>query len=577
MRQLWDIPGGVHPPENKIQSLSQNIGTLPIPEKLVVPLLDYHSGELKPTVRVGDEVKKGQRLTSPSSTQATLHAPTSGWISAIEPRPVAHPSGMVSSCIEIAADQKDQWVDRQCIADYQRLSPQQLRDIIADAGIIGMGGAGYPTAAKLESAASASVDTLIINATECEPYITADDALIREHAAEVVLGAQIAGYTAGKPKQVIIGIEDNKPEAIKVLQQCIAGTAIELVSLATKYPSGGEKQLIQILTGREVPSGKFPSDIGILCLNSATAFAIKRAVVNGEPLVSRVTTVTGGACTTNRNYHILIGTPVEFLLRHNGFDKSRCSGLIMGGPMMGINLSTDSVPINKTSACILAPDHVEMPERVTEQACIRCSHCEDVCPASLLPQQLLWYAKAQNHERLEAHNLFDCIECGACAYVCPSNIPLVQYYRNSKGSIRQSRREKIASDQSKQRFEFRKARLVRAEQKREEKRQSRQLMLEATPADKTNHRQNVSSDAAAIIRAAQLRALTKQSSPEKKIAQLERTLVSAQNRVEEAQQRLNDAIVHGTEEQQAQLRATLESARQKLVKTQQRLAEIKTS
>jgi electron transport complex protein RnfC len=244
--------------------------------------------------------------------------------------------------------------------------------------------------------------------------------------------------------------------------------------------------------------------------------------------------------------------------------------------MMGFNLSSDSVPINKTSACILAPDHIEMPERKTEQACIRCSHCEDVCPASLLPQQLLWYAKAQNHERLEAHNLFDCIECGACAYVCPSNIPLVQYYRNSKGSIRQSRREKIASDQAKERFEFRKARLVKAEQTREEKRQSRQLMLEATSTGKTNHGQNPGSDAAAIIRAAQLRALTKQSSPEKKIAQLERTLVSAQNRFEEAQQRLNDAIVSGTGEQQAQLRATLESSRQKLVKTQQRLAEIKT-
>jgi electron transport complex protein RnfC len=574
MSQLWTIPGGIYPADQKSQSQAQAIGRLPLPDKLLIPLYDHHTGELKLTVAVGDKVKKGQRLTGLNQVSAQ-HAPTSGWISAIEPRLIAHPSGMTALCIEITTDKEDQWIDQIGYPDYYNLSGAQIREVIAKAGVVGMGGAGYPTAKKLHQAAEAQVDTIIINATECEPYITADDMLIREHAEEIIQGIDIVRQAINVKTKVIIGIENNKPEAIAILKQQTKHTDIEVLSFPTKYPSGGEKQLIQIVSGNQVPRDKRPTDIGILCLNSATIFAIKRAVINGEPLISRVTTVTGGACTINRNYHTLIGTPVEFLLRHNGFDNEKCSGLIMGGPMMGINLSSPNVPINKTSACILAPDHYEMPERQAEQACIRCGLCEDVCPASLLPQQLLWYAKAENHERLEAHNLFDCIECGACAYVCPSNIPLVHYYRNSKGSIRNANREKVVSDQAKQRFEFRKTRLLNAEQALKEKRQSRQLMMEATPAELTNDGQNTGTDAAAIIKAAQLRVLNKQASPQKKIAQLERTLLSAQKRVEEAQQRLNEAIASGSAEQQAQQRASLESARQKQVKTQQRLAEMK--
>jgi electron transport complex protein RnfC len=574
MSQLWTIPGGIYPADQKSQSQAQAIGRLPLPDKLLIPLYDHHTGELKLTVAVGDKVKKGQRLTGLNQASAQ-HAPTSGWISAIEPRLIAHPSGMTALCIEITTDKEDQWIEQIGYPDYNNLSGAQIREVIAKAGVVGMGGAGYPTAEKLHQAAEAHVDTIIINATECEPYITADDMLIREHAEEIIQGIDIVRQAINVKSKVIIGIENNKPEAIAILKQQTKHTDIEVLSFPTKYPSGGEKQLIQIVSGNQLPRDMRPTDIGILCLNSATIFAIKRAVINGEPLISRVTTVTGGACTINRNYHTLIGTPVEFLLRHNGFDNEKCSGLIMGGPMMGINLSSPTVPINKTSACILAPDHDEMPERQAEQACIRCGLCEDVCPASLLPQQLLWYAKAENHERLEAHNLFDCIECGACAYVCPSNIPLVHYYRNSKGSIRNANREKVVSDQAKQRFEFRKARLRNAEQARKEKRQSRQLMMEATPAELTNDGQNTGTDAAAIIKAAQLRVLNKQASPQKKIAQLERTLLSAQKRVEEAQQRLNEAIASGSAEQRAQQRASLESARQKQVKTQQRLAEMK--
>ena len=194
-----------------------------------------------------------------------------------------------------------------------------------------------------------------------------------------------------------------------------------------------------ILTGQEIPSGQLPSDIGMVCVNSGTAFAIKRAVIDGQPLISRITTVTGGACRINRNYEVLIGTPVSHLLEENKFIRKNCSRLIMGGPMMGFSLSSSDLSVVKTTTCILAPSHSEIPEEDPQQPCIRCGLCAEACPASLLPQQLYWYAQSEDHERLQAHNLFDCIECGACSYVCPSNIHLVPYYRSSKGNIINSR------------------------------------------------------------------------------------------------------------------------------------------
>ena len=341
MRQTWVTPGGVHPPENKHQSVTQPIGSLPIPEKLVVPLGQHIGAPAIACVKLGDKVLKGQKIADPAGTvSVAIHAPTSGTVSAIEARPIAHSSGIEALCIEITSDGKDQWIALQGIADFEHTTPKTLLSIITDAGIAGMGGAGFPTAVKLNPGFHRPIDTLIVNATECEPYITADDALIRERAEEIIEGIRILSHTLGNPSNILIGIEDNKPEAIQALEPHTQDTGINVVSFPTKYPSGGEKQLIYILTGKELPSGQIPADIGIVCVNIGTTYAIKRAVVEGEPLVSRVTTMTGEACEINRNYDVLIGTPVSHMLEHNKFDAEKCSRVIMGGPMMGFSLTS---------------------------------------------------------------------------------------------------------------------------------------------------------------------------------------------------------------------------------------------
>lgn len=567
MRQLWETPGGVHPPENKVQSLKLGIGHLTIPQKLILPLVQHIGDAAIPCVAIGDVVLKGQKIASASGDlSAPVHAPTSGVISAIEDRPVAHPSGMSALCIEVTSDGEEHWIDLHGHAEYKQLSPQEVSHLIADAGVTGLGGAGFPSAAKLDNSRTRSIDTLIINATECEPYITADDILIRERAAEIIQGIDVISHVLDMPRRVLIGIENNKPEAIDALREACKSMAIEVVAIPTKYPSGGEKQLIYILTGQEIPSGQLPSDIGMVCVNSGTAFAIKRAVIDGQPLISRITTVTGGACRINRNYEVLIGTPVSHLLEENKFIRKNCSRLIMGGPMMGFSLSSSDLSVVKTTTCILAPSHSEIPEEDPQQPCIRCGLCAEACPASLLPQQLYWYAQSEDHERLQAHNLFDCIECGACSYVCPSNIPLVQYYRSSKGNIINSRNTKISAAKARERFEFRQVRLDNAEQARQVKRKARRI---ATEKAKTSN-----SSAADIINAANLRAKARQASPDQQKAKLERTLMAAKMRLEEAQERLVEANKSGSAEQQAQQHASVEGARQKVEQTKRRLEEV---
>ena len=341
-----------------------------------------------------------------------------------------------------------------------------------------------------------------------------------------------------------------------------------MVSFPTKYPSGGEKQLIYILTGKELPSNQIPADIGMLCINIGTTYAIKRAIVNGEPLISRVTTMTGEACGINRNYETLIGTPVSHLLTHSDFDQDACSRLIMGGPMMGFSLTDTDVPVVKTTNCILAPSHQEIPDNQPVQPCIRCGLCAEACPASLLPQQLYWYSQAQDHDRLEAHNLFDCIECGACSYVCPSNIPLVQHYRHSKGQINKARADKVKSDQARQRFEFHQQRIERAEKEKEQKRAARR-----NAAEKAQTKTAASGSAADIIAAAQARAAAKKVSPEQQQAKFERSIAGAEMRVQMAKEKLAEADVNQTDEQKNALIAAVETAKQKLEQAKARLAE----
>ncbi|EJU9866796.1 electron transport complex subunit RsxC [Vibrio vulnificus] len=464
---LWDFPGGVHPAENKRQSNQQPLVHAALANEIVLPLKQHIGKPGNILVNVGDHVLKGQLLTqSNAGFTLPIHASTSGTITAIETRTVAHPSGLSEMCVVITPDGQDTWCEKQPVVDYSQQNSDYLLDVIRMAGISGMGGAGFPTAKKIQSGLGRT-EILIVNAAECEPYITADDKLLQEHAEEVLQGIEIVEHIL-QPKLTIIGIEDNKPEAIKALESAAQNRDIVIRVIPTKYPSGGEKQLIKVLTNKEVPAGGIPADIGILVQNVGSLYAIKRAVIDGEPMVNRVVTLTGNTFETPRNVWVPLGTPVHALLEQFGYQADKkLPRLIMGGPMMGFSLPHANVPITKTSNCILAPTRKEISPAGYEMECIRCGACAEACPVSLLPQQLQWHAKAEEFDKCEELNLKDCIECGACAFVCPSEIPLVSYYRQAKAEIRTRAQEADAAERAKLRFEEKKARMEREKEERE--------------------------------------------------------------------------------------------------------------
>ncbi|GGC90523.1 electron transport complex subunit RsxC [Halopseudomonas salina] len=471
--RIWDIHGGIHPEENKHQSVQRGLETPPLPKRLILPLLQHIGARSEPVVAVGDSVLKGQMLAEASGmVSSALHAPTSGTVTAIGPAAFPHASGLEEWAITLESDGRDQWTTLQPIVDYRQLEAPSLLEIIRTAGISGMGGAGFPTSVKLKARPEQKIHTLIINGTECEPYITADDTAMRYRAPEVVSGIEILMHIL-KPDEVLIGIEDNKPEALEAMRRAVGDKAMQVVSFPTKYPSGGEKQLIQILTGKEVPSGGLPADIGMVCQNIGTMIAIHDAVILGQPLISRVTTLTGAALSRPTNVLALIGTPIRDLLEFAGVQPDKLYRLVMGGPMMGFTLQSLDAPVIKTSNCLLAGTRDELPPPPAAQPCIRCGLCSEVCPAALLPQQLHWFAMGKDYDQLKRLNLFDCIECGACSYVCPSSIPLVQYYRASKAEIRALDLQQHKADHSKQRFEHRLQRLEREAEQKELERQAR--------------------------------------------------------------------------------------------------------
>ena len=466
--RIWDFDGGIHPPEMKTQSSGVPLRTAPLPDTFVIPLQQHLGPEGELCVNVGEHVLKGQPLTVGRGRTVPVHAPTSGTISAIKPHITAHPSGLAELCVIIQPDGGDRWCERAPVADYRQLPTGELIQRIHQAGIAGLGGAGFPTASKLQGGMN-GVETLILNAAECEPYITADDRLMQEHADQVIEGTQILRHLL-QPKVTLIGIEDNKPEAIEALKLALRDQpGISLRVIPTKYPSGGAKQLTKILIGKEVPHGKHSSAIGVLMQNVGTAFAIKRAIVDGEPLIERVVTLTGEALSQPGNLWARIGTPVQHLLNFAGFQPQAQQMVVMGGPLMGFTLPALNVPIVKISNCILAPSVSEMAPQEPEQSCIRCGLCVDACPAGLLPQQLYWFSRGEEHEKARKHNLFDCIECGACAFVCPSNIPLVQYYRQEKAEIKAIDQEAARTAEAKARYEAKLARLEREKLAREER------------------------------------------------------------------------------------------------------------
>ncbi|UUE38501.1 electron transport complex subunit RsxC [Pectobacterium aroidearum] len=464
--RIWDFDGGIHPPEMKTQSSRTPLRQIPLPEQFIIPLKQHLGPEGEICVSVGDKVLRGQPLTRGRGRTLPVHAPTSGTVNAIRQHTTAHPSGLSELSIIIVPDGEDRWCDRQTLADYQTQSTDTLLAHLHQAGIAGLGGAGFPTAAKLQGGMR-GIETLIINGAECEPYITADDRLMQECADEIIQGVEILSFLL-QPKRILIGIEDNKPEAISALRLALGKRSdMQLRVIPTKYPSGGAKQLTKILTGKEVPFGKHSAAIGVLMQNVGTAFAIKRAVIDGEPLTERVVTLTGEALRQPGNVWARLGTPVRHLLKQGGFHVNKQPMVVMGGPLMGFTLPSLDVPIVKISNCLLAPSHTEMEPVAEEQSCIRCSQCADACPAGLLPQQLYWFSRGQEHEKARNHHLFDCIECGACAYVCPSNIPLVQYYRQEKAEIRAIDEDAQRAAQAKVRFDAKQARLEREKAARE--------------------------------------------------------------------------------------------------------------
>jgi len=409
------------------------------------------------------------------------------------------------TCIILEADGKDERGDS-CMPvfdDYTTAKANDLRRRICEAGIVGLGGAVFPSAIKLNIRPETPITTLVINGAECEPYISCDDMLMRDKAAEIIAGVRIMLHIVRENNpntvQCLIGIENNKPEAIVAMQAaCQTLDDVQVVTLATIYPTGGEKQLIQRLTGKEVPSRGRPADVGIICHNVATARAISHAISLGEPLTSRYVTVTGDGVQSPRNLELPLGLPMYAAIEQAQGYTDRAGQLVMGGAMMGIALHSDAVPVVKATNCILVNAKVD-PDTLQDDAmpCIRCGKCADVCPASLVPQQLYWHSHARELEQAEKWHLFDCIECGCCNYVCPSHIPLVDYYRFAKAEIRDQRVAKQKSELARERHDFRQERLERAKRERAEKLAKHKAALQKKKA-KAGNKPEVDAKQAAI-------------------------------------------------------------------------------
>jgi electron transport complex protein RnfC len=421
----------------------------------------------RPLVSQGDRVRKGEVIAT-GDVQPPIHAPSSGIVKSIAPYHQPHPSGLTDLCILIDTDGEDASVLLENIVDYRNQSAEELRRLIHQAGIVGLGGAAFSTAAKLESGLAHSVDTLILNGVECEPYLTCDDALLRQFPRAVLEGAKILMQILSS-KNCLIAIKADMPEAHTALE-CVRSIegydTIQLVSVPARYPAGSEKQLIQILTGREVPSRGIPPDIGVICFNVGTAAAIHDAIVLGQPLISRIVTVTGPGVKQPQNLLARIGTPIVDLIEQSGGYTELAERLVVGGPMMGFALSSDAIPIVKSTNGILVAGKSQCTPETPPKPCIRCGFCAEVCPVQLLPQQLYWYSHSDQWQRSLDYHLLDCIECGCCDRVCPSHITLTQHFRSAKQTALSHQQERAKADLARQRFEARQARLEREQHER---------------------------------------------------------------------------------------------------------------
>lgn len=544
LRKLFSFHGGVKPATHKDQSTLAPIASVPLPERLVIPLHQSVGGHPRPLVQPGERVFKGQRIGGADGMlSSAVHASTSGLVRDIVPAVMPHTSGLSTLSVIIEPDGEDRWGELDKVK-FRSTPPDELRDFLRDAGIVGLGGAVFPSHLKLKPGKDGTLQTLVINGAECEPFITCDDMLMRERAGDMLKGI-VAMRHMLQAREVLIGIEDNKPQAIAAVQAAIAASGergIEAVAIPTRYPAGGAKQLIRVLTGIEVPHGRRSTDFGVQCFNVGTAYSIFEALELGRPLISRIVTVAGNV-DTPRNYEVLIGTPMDHVVRLAGA-RAGTDRYIMGGPMMGARMPAFDVPVVKATNCILVGSPALFPPPPPEMPCIRCGECAKACPADLAPFEMYWHSRAKNFGKAQEYHLFDCIECGCCSFVCPSHIPLVDYFRFSKSEIWAREREKEAADTARDRFEFKNLRQEREKQEKAEK-----LAAKAAAT-----REKVGADSSAAT-ASSSTAPAKPSGDDAKRALIEAAMEKARQQKAQVQPRNTDAATPAVQAEIAAIEA----------------------
>lgn len=476
---------GVHPESRKRPAADRAIDALPLPARLHLPLQQHVGAPAKPVVTVGQRVRKGQLLAqAQGNISAPLHAPTSGTVVAIAEFPAPHPSGLTGPAITLDVDGQDEWTDLDPASDPFSLPPEEVARRVAAAGVVGMGGATFPSAVKLALGRRVEVGTLVINGGECEPYLSCDDRLMRERAADVVDGMRIIRHAIGA-REILCGIENNKPEALAAMREAAAPYGeVKVVAVPSRYPMGSDKQLIQVLTGKEVPADGRAADVGVLVHNVGTAHAVHRAVRLGQPLISRVVTVNGGAVAAPRNVDVPIGTLLSQLVEHCGGYGEAPARLVMGGPMMGYPLASLDVPVIKGTSGVLALTRAEVEQR-REAPCIRCAGCVTACPMNLVPLEMSARIRAGELEAAVDWGLKDCISCGSCSYVCPAHIPLVHYFDHAKGELAARERARMKQEATRQLAEQRGQRLAREAREKAEAAARRKAERERAKAAKS--------------------------------------------------------------------------------------------
>ena len=478
---------GVHPDDHKRPAADAPVRVMPVPARLYLPLQQHLGGPARPVVLVGQKVKKGERIAEAQGmVSAPLHAPTSGIIAAVTEVTAPHPSGLTLPAIILEADGADEWCALSACDDPFALEPAEIGKRVAAAGVVGLGGAAFPSAVKLVGASRAQVSTLVMNGGECEPYLSCDDRLMRDAAVGIVDGIRIMLHATGA-QVALVGIEDNKPEAVAAMTAAAAGFPnVKVRAVPARYPMGSEKQLIQVLTGIEVPADGRPADVGVIVHNVGTALAVRAAVREGKPLIARLVTVNGACASAPGNIEVRIGTLAEEVIAFAGGLKGEGLGLarrVMGGPMMGMQIPHWRVPVVKGSSGILALDANEVAEQ-EPNPCIRCGSCVKACPMGLLPLEMSARIRTEAFDEAINLGLKDCIACGCCAYVCPSKIPLVQYFVHAKGELAAQDRAKLRTDATKKLALQRQERLEREAREKAEAAAKRKAEREAAAAAK---------------------------------------------------------------------------------------------